>query len=758
MTLPGVQIDTGSAELAKGPRRAARARAATMAVLLAGTSPARRVAPRRTRHRRLARARATATDRHDVALLPQQGNGLAGRAARDAELRLQLRLAASSWLASACRDSRSPLISSAANLPCQRSSISSGSVRQFDHITSQGPRREPAAGPRVVRCGSWCSCSLSSRLCQPPLGRPPGQLVPGRQLELAQHRGDVTLDRLDRDVELTRDLLVGIAAGDQPQDLPLTGCQLVEFGVEGRAVRTSGGQRRERVEHEPGQPGREDRVAGRDPADRVHQLGAGDRLGHIAARAGPDDGNHVLRSVGGGQGEEAHLRVRGLDRRDDGMPAAAGQVHVKQHHIGQAPGDQRDRGLHVIRLADDLDLVAELGPDPGAEQAMIVNEDAPGPVIGLWPAAVLAGRAGRVHARLGWRSPAARGIVRDTSVPSPWAVRTVADPPRRVIRACTDSVSPFRSPGTARGSNPRPRSRTNSDTSAGSTSAKIDTTLAPDHFTALTVASRAAASRAARSSSRSQSPTVTASTATPCWASTSRWMSRTPPASVRPASSIEPGARPSNSQERSSGSCARASWPTCWGLSALRWIRASVCSTESCTRAAMSARSSARILACRSTTRSRAIRSHHGPSTTAIAAMTSATPPSGRSRAELSWADTSVLSPTASSRPAISNRRPVPDRPRPSVRPSSGSARCRMIACSSAGAFRQISTMPAALMNSGQISELSRPMPNTEAVSSTTISSDPRPAANAMPSRSALALLAILASAPAAGISSQATT
>ena len=39
MTLPGVQIDTGSAELANGPRRAARARAATMAVLLAGTNP-----------------------------------------------------------------------------------------------------------------------------------------------------------------------------------------------------------------------------------------------------------------------------------------------------------------------------------------------------------------------------------------------------------------------------------------------------------------------------------------------------------------------------------------------------------------------------------------------------------------------------------------------------------------------------------------------------------------------------------------------
>jgi len=42
------------------------------------------------------------------------------------------------------------------------------------------------------------------------------------------------------------------------------------------------------------------------------------------------------------------------------------------------------------------------------------------------------------------------------------------------------------------------------------------TTSAPDHFAALTVASRAAASSAPRSSSSSQSPTVTASTAIPC--------------------------------------------------------------------------------------------------------------------------------------------------------------------------------------------------------------------------------------------------
>ena len=100
-------------------------------------------------------------------------------------------------------------------------------------------------------------------------------------------------------------------------------------------------------------------------------------------------------------------------------------------------------------------------------------------------------------------------------VPSPGALVTVAVPPRRVIRPCTDWASPLRSSGTDSGSKPFPRSRTTMDTSAGSTSANSEITPAPDHLAALTVASRAAASRALRFSSRSQSPTVTASTGTP---------------------------------------------------------------------------------------------------------------------------------------------------------------------------------------------------------------------------------------------------
>src|SRR6516165_1971175 len=207
--------------------------------------------------------------------------------------------------------------------------------------------------------------------------------------------------------------------------------------------------------------------------------------------------------------------MRRLDRLDHRLAAAAGQVHVEQHHVGQHRGDQLDRGLHVVRLAHHVDLPAELGADPGAEQAMVVDQDDP--------------RGAHVRPA-GWAT--ARGIFSDTLVPSPGAVLTVAVPPRRAIRPWMDSARPLRSSGTASGSKPCPRSRTTSDTSPGSTSANSEITLAPDHFAALTVASRAAASSAFRFSSSSQSPTVTASTGTPYLASTSRWICRTPNASV----------------------------------------------------------------------------------------------------------------------------------------------------------------------------------------------------------------------------------
>ena len=43
-----------------------------------------------------------------------------------------------------------------------------------------------------------------------------------------------------------------------------------------------------------------------------------------------------------------------LDLGDDGMAAAAGQVHVEQHDVGQEPSDQLNGGGDVVRLAHHL--------------------------------------------------------------------------------------------------------------------------------------------------------------------------------------------------------------------------------------------------------------------------------------------------------------------------------------------------------------------------------------------------------------------
>ena len=92
----------------------------------------------------------------------------------------------------------------------------------------------------------------------------------------------------------------------------------------------------------------------------------------------------------------------------------------------------------------------------------------------------------------------------------------------------------------------------------------------------------------------------------------------------------------------------------------------------------------------------------------------------------------------------------------PPVAVSSGSSSCRRLACSSGEAFRQISASPATLNTSGHAQWVSQPALNTPATSSTRMSSDPRPIASRMPRESYLALLAMLASAPAAGMKSQA--
>ena len=72
----------------------------------------------------------------------------------------------------------------------------------------------------------------------------------------------------------------------------------------------------------------------------------------------------------------------------------------------------------------------------------------------------------------------------------------------------------------------------------------------------------------------------------------------------------------SNSQRRSSRSSLRARRTTSCGSPAAFWISERVWSTESCTWAAMSARSWARTRSRRSVDRSRSVRTHHGANRT----------------------------------------------------------------------------------------------------------------------------------------------
>src|SRR5215217_253190 len=183
----------------------------------------------------------------------------------------------------------------------------------------------------------------------------------------------------------------------------------------------------------------------------------------------------------------------------------------------------------------------------------------------------------------------------------------VTVPPWRRMRPRIESAMPRRSVGTASGSKPLPSSRTNPVSSSGSTSTYTETSGAPECRAALKAASWQASTRARPASSRGASPTTTMSTGT-LWRCSTREAIASTAGRRRP--SCGTGAR--YSQARSSRSWRRAR-PTTSGEASVRWIRARVCSTESCRWAAISARASERMRPRRSSASWLASRVAQGP-------------------------------------------------------------------------------------------------------------------------------------------------
>ncbi len=121
--------------------------------------------------------------------------------------------------------------------------------------------------------------------------------------------------------------------------------------------------------------------------------------------------DYVLRGVGDGQREEADVGMGLFHRLDDGPAAATGEMDVEQNHIRLPLPDQFDGGVDRVGLPDHFDRPTDLGPDPGPEQVVVVDQEHTNPLA---------------HCRSSWPGT---GIVRRTSVPEPGPLTTSTDPP-----------------------------------------------------------------------------------------------------------------------------------------------------------------------------------------------------------------------------------------------------------------------------------------------------------------------------------------
>jgi hypothetical protein len=156
------------------------------------------------------------------------------------------------------------------------------------------------------------------------------------------------------DDELTGDLGVGQAAGDQPEHLDLALGQCSHGGGDvGAGWRSTD----ELLDEPAGDVGGEQGVAGGDVAHGGGQLAGPDRLEQEAAGARAHRLVDVLVEVEGGQDQHAGGAAGDLDHPAGGLDAVqAGHAYVHEHHVGAQPAGQLDRLDAVVGLADDLDV------------------------------------------------------------------------------------------------------------------------------------------------------------------------------------------------------------------------------------------------------------------------------------------------------------------------------------------------------------------------------------------------------------------
>ena len=177
-------------------------------------------------------------------------------------------------------------------------------------------------------------------------------------------------DRLDGYVEPPRDLLVRVASSNQPKNLPLTLGQKVEFGIDGLRAFSC-----ERIEHKPGEAGREDCVTVVHALYRAGEIHRGYGLGDVPARPRSHYRDHILRRIRYRQREELDVCRSSRDLLYDGSASAPRHVDVEKNDVREGRNDPCDCLIDIAGDPDDLELLSELGLNSRKEEAVIVDKE-----------------------------------------------------------------------------------------------------------------------------------------------------------------------------------------------------------------------------------------------------------------------------------------------------------------------------------------------------------------------------------------------
>ena len=206
------------------------------------------------------------------------------------------------------------------------------------------------------------------RFDEPVVQRVAHELGAGGAVELLLDVGAMRLDGTHREEELLGDLGVGVAQGDEPQDLDLA---LGEVVRRPRRLRRRGGEHRAQARIEV-------RAALGHPPHGVDELVVGGLLEHVAGRARTQRPPRELRVLL--HGEDDDVRVgRDLLHAGDGVERAelAGHVEVEHEDRRLVPEHRAQGRFGVAGLRDDLEAAGALEhhAQPGAHDGVVVGQD-----------------------------------------------------------------------------------------------------------------------------------------------------------------------------------------------------------------------------------------------------------------------------------------------------------------------------------------------------------------------------------------------